>query len=248
LMPAADRIVKKAEPLAATDSVQSLKSVTHLTPGVNSSSQQQQDQEDQDDDEDKDHNCGPQDDKELECNSDSDDEEEQTCSDEAELDDATGGRDQHNNNRASIKQVQERQQAAEAVDAMVAANVSDMKSTASSVRRSTRPTKQPEVLTHSHGQLAKRINNVESVTLGKQKAKNNSATTKVPRPTTTRRSVTFADEVREHAINCVHDIATQAWDKDTRRECTPECGLSMACCMQESNDRDVCQFSYRTAA
>jgi len=109
LMPAPDRIVKKAEALAATDSGQSLKFVTHLIAGVNSSSQQKQDQEDQDDDEDKDHNCSPQDDKELECNSDSDDEEEQTCSDEAELDDATGGRYQHNDNRVSIKQVQERQ-------------------------------------------------------------------------------------------------------------------------------------------
>jgi len=183
-MPAPDAIVKKAEALAATDSGQSLKFVTHLIAGVNSSSQQKQDQEDQDDDEDKDHNCSPQDDKELECNSDSDDEEEQTCSDEAELDDATGGRDQHNNNRASIKQVQERQQAAEAVDAMATAEMSDNESTASSVRRSTRPTKQPEVLTYSHSQLAEHINNVENVTLGKQEAKNNSATTKVPRPTT----------------------------------------------------------------
>ena len=104
--------------------------------------------------------------------------------DEAELDDATGGGDQHNNNRAFIKQVQERQQAAEAVDAMAAAKVSDMESTASSVRRSTRPTKQPEALTHNHSQLAEHINNVDNVTLGKQEAKNNSATTKVPRPTT----------------------------------------------------------------
>ena len=164
------------------------------------------------------------------CNSDSDDEEKQTCLDEAESDDAAGGRDQCNNVRVSIKQVQERQQPAEAEDATSkAAKVSDMESTASSVRRSTRAAKQPEALTHSHGQLAQCINDIESIVLGKQKAKNNSATTEAPRPTTTHRSITFEDKVKEHTINCVHDIVTQAWDENACGECTPEHGSLIAC-------------------
>ena len=67
------------------------------------------DQEDQNNDDNQDCKCSPQDNKELEQDSNSSDEEEQTCLDEAELDDATGGRDQHNDDRASIQQVQERE-------------------------------------------------------------------------------------------------------------------------------------------
>ena len=61
------------------------------------------------------------------------------------------------------------------------------------------------------------------------------------RPTTTCRSVTFEDEIKEHDIDCMHDIVTQVWDENACGECTPECGLLMARCMQESNDRDVHQ-------
>ena len=43
-----------------------------------------------------------------------------------ELDDTAGGRDQHNNDRVLIKQVQEREQPAEAEDAMAAAKVGDV--------------------------------------------------------------------------------------------------------------------------
>ena len=105
LTKAPNQITKKAESLATADGMQSLKSVTHLIAGVNTLLQQKQDQEDQDDDKDQDCKHSPDDNEELECDSDSDDEEEQTHSDEAELDEATDGRDQHNNDRASIKQV-----------------------------------------------------------------------------------------------------------------------------------------------
>ena len=39
----------------------------------------------------------------------------------------------------------------------------------------------------------------------------------------------------------MHDIVTQACNKDMCGECTPECGLLTVHCMQELNDRNVCQ-------
>ena len=61
LTPAPNGIMKKAEPLAATDDMQSLEFVTHLITGVNSLLQQKQDQEDQDEDDnkDQDYKCNP---------------------------------------------------------------------------------------------------------------------------------------------------------------------------------------------
>ena len=105
-MPSPNRIIKKVEALVATDGMQSLKFVTRSIAGVNALSQQKQDQEDQDNNKDQDNKHSPDNNEELEWKSDSDDEEEQTCLDEAELDDATGGRDQHSDNRVWIKQVQ----------------------------------------------------------------------------------------------------------------------------------------------
>ena len=73
LTPSPNRIIKKAEALAAKDDVQSLEFVTRLIAGVNTLLQQKQDQEDQDNDEDQDCKHSPEDDKESECDSDSTD-------------------------------------------------------------------------------------------------------------------------------------------------------------------------------
>ena len=67
---------------------------------------------------------------------------------------------------------------------------------------------------------------------------------KVPRPTTTHRSVTFEDKVKDHSTNHMHAIITQAWDDDACGEHTPECGLLMAHCVQQLNQRliEACEI------
>ena len=77
--------------------------------------------------------------------------------------------------------------------------------------------------------------------MGKPEAHEQPATTKVPRPTTTCRSVTFEDKVKNHSTDCMHDVVTQAWDDDACGEHTEECGSLIACCVQELNDRDMHQ-------